>query len=96
VEYSLARAGSFQPDICRADHLGPFLCVLGNELAEVGIGVPLPVEAKLILLGFTLAKAMNSSTVLAGIDGWTTTTPGVRVMLATGAMSRTKLKLSLS
>jgi len=39
---------------------------------------------------------MNSGTVLAGNDGWTTMTLCSRLMLATGAMSRMKLKLSLS
>ena len=39
---------------------------------------------------------MNSGTVLAGTDGLTTMTMGTRMMLATGAMSRMKLKLSLS
>jgi len=38
---------------------------------------------------------MNSGTVLAGDDGLTNIKLLVRVMLATGAMSRMKLKLSL-
>jgi hypothetical protein len=37
---------------------------------------------------------MNSETVLAGSDGFTTMTPGTRMMPATGTMSRMKLKLS--
>jgi hypothetical protein len=39
---------------------------------------------------------MNSGTDLAGKDGLTCMTNGARMMLATGAMSRIKLKLSLS
>ena len=39
---------------------------------------------------------MNSGTVLAGNDGLTTITSGARMIVATGAMSRTKLKLSFS
>src|SRR5262249_12716606 len=37
---------------------------------------------------------MNSGTVLAGNDGCTTTTRAVRMMPATGVMSRMKLKFS--
>jgi hypothetical protein len=37
---------------------------------------------------------MNSGTVLAGTDGFITIAYGWRVKLATGAMSRMKLKLS--
>jgi hypothetical protein len=39
---------------------------------------------------------MNSGTVLAGTVGFTAMTYGARMMLATGAISRRKLKLSLS
>jgi hypothetical protein len=39
---------------------------------------------------------MKSGTVLAGSDGVTSMTTGVRLSHATGAMSRMKLKLSLS
>jgi hypothetical protein len=39
---------------------------------------------------------MNSGTVLAGTDRLTSITSGTRLMLATGAMSRMKLKLSFS
>jgi hypothetical protein len=39
---------------------------------------------------------MNSGTVLAGTDGFITMTRGWLMRLATGAMSRMKLKLSLS
>jgi hypothetical protein len=35
---------------------------------------------------------MNSGTVLAGSDGFTTMTLGTRMMPATGVMSRMKLK----
>jgi hypothetical protein len=38
---------------------------------------------------------MNSGIVLAGDDGLTSTTLASRLMLATGAISRRKLKLSL-
>ena len=39
---------------------------------------------------------MNSATVLAGTDRWTSITLGTTIMLAIGAMPRMKLKLSLS
>ncbi len=39
---------------------------------------------------------MNCGTVVTGSDGLTTMTSGTRKMPATGAMSRTKLKLRLS
>jgi hypothetical protein len=39
---------------------------------------------------------MNAGTVLAGNDGLTNMTSGTRMVAATGALSRTKLKLSLS
>jgi hypothetical protein len=35
---------------------------------------------------------MNSATVLAGTDGWTSITNGARLMLATGARSRVTSK----
>jgi hypothetical protein len=50
----------------------------------------------LILPGLALAWAMNSETVLAGTDRPTTMTFGKRMMVATGTMSRMKLKLSFS
>src|SRR5262245_35613180 len=58
--------------------------------------LPLPPEAILILPGLALARVTNSDSVLAGTDGCTTMTLGRRTMLATGAMSRMKLKLSLA
>jgi hypothetical protein len=39
---------------------------------------------------------MNSRTVFVENDGFTSMTKGTRMTLATGAMSRMKLKLSLS
>ena len=48
----------------------------------------------LILRGLALARAINSGTALAGNEGCTTIMWGARVMLATGAISRMKLKLS--
>jgi hypothetical protein len=39
---------------------------------------------------------MNSGTVFAGTNGFTTMTLGKRMMPATGAMSLMKLKLSFS
>ena len=39
---------------------------------------------------------MNSATVLAGTDGWTSMTRGTRTMAAIGAISRMKSKVSLS
>ena len=68
---------------------------LNNSPAICG-DVPTPGDAMLILPGLALAKAMNSGTVLAGNAGTTTMTAGSRLMPATGAMSRMKLKLSLS
>ena len=56
----------------------------------------MPPEAKLILPGLALAYVMNSGTVLAGTEGCTTITAGSRLRLATGVMSRMKLKLSFS
>ncbi len=56
----------------------------------------MPPEAMLIRSGLALAYAMNSGTVMAGKDGLTTITLATRVMPPTGAMSRMKLKLSLS
>jgi hypothetical protein len=47
----------------------------------------------LILPGLALAYAMKSATLLAGNNGFTTNTLGWRLMLATGTMSRMKLKL---
>src|SRR5829696_5617130 len=55
--------------------------------------LPGPPEAMLILPGLVFAYAMNSGTDFAGNDGFTTTTPGLRRKLATGAMSRIKSKL---
>jgi len=57
--------------------------------------LPLPVDAILIVPACAFASAMNCATVVAGTEGWTTMTNGSRVMLATGAMSRRKLKLRL-
>src|SRR5262249_54796781 len=48
------------------------------------------------LAGIRLAYAMNSGSVLAGNDGWTTKTPNPVCVLATGAISRRISKLSLS
>jgi len=39
---------------------------------------------------------MNSGTVFAGTDGFTSMISGVLAMLATGALSRMKLKLRFS
>src|SRR5262249_23310450 len=50
----------------------------------------------LILPGLALAWAMNSGTVMAGTDGGTAMTFASRLMAAIGAVSRMKLKLSLS
>ena len=43
-----------------------------------------------------LTEPMNSGTVVVGTDGFTSITKGERMRLATGAISRMKLKLSLS
>ena len=69
--------------------------ILNNSPATWGVD-PIPADAMLILPGLALAKAMNSGTVLAGTDGFTSMTLGTRIMPATGAMSRMRLKLSLS
>ena len=42
------------------------------------------VDAMLSLPGLALAYAMNSGTVFAATDGWTTITSGTRMMPATG------------
>jgi len=39
---------------------------------------------------------MNSGTVFAGTEGWTSITSGTLSTIPTGAMSRTKSKLSFS
>ena len=58
--------------------------------------LPLPPDAMLILPGLALAQAMNSATVLAGTARLTIITSGRLLIMATGVMSRMKLKLSLS
>src|SRR5262245_9243523 len=50
----------------------------------------------LILPGLALAQAMNSGPVLAGTEALTTINLGTSTTPATGAISRMKLKLSLS
>ena len=69
--------------------------ILNNSPATCG-GVPLPDDAIESLPGLALAYAMNSGTVLAGTDGFTTIMWGSRLMAAIGAMSRIRSKLSLS
>jgi hypothetical protein len=64
--------------------------ILNNSPATCP-GVPLPPDAMLIFPGLALAKAMNSESVLAGNDGFTSMTRGVRIILAIGTMSRMKL-----
>ena len=59
---------------------------LNSSPAMWGRG-PVAGRAILILPRLARAKAMNSWTVSAGIDGLTSMTRGVRMMLATGAMS---------
>ena len=36
--WNVSTTGSrwLEPNVCRSNHLGPFLCFVGNELAEVG------------------------------------------------------------
>jgi hypothetical protein len=68
--------------------------IMLNSSPEMWPAVPLPAEAKRTLPGLALAKAMNSGTVLAGNDGFTSMTLARRPMNAIGAMSRMKLKLS--
>jgi hypothetical protein len=65
-----------------------------NNSPERCTEVPLPDDAMLILPGLALQYAMNSATVLAGNDGVTSITLGVRTRPATGAISRMTLKLS--
>src|SRR5438477_176171 len=48
------------------------------------------------LAGLALAYAMNSLTVVTGTDGFTTSTPTPRTVLAMGTMSRRKSNLRLS
>ena len=85
-----APAPNYEPDWNKpptADMLVAIRSVDGKRVAKIAI---------LILPGLALAYAMNSGTVLAGNDGWTAITLVVRMMLAIGARSRIKLKLSLS
>jgi hypothetical protein len=68
---------------------------LNNSPAMCGV-VPLPADAILTLPGFALVYAISSGIVLTDTDGLTTTTRPTRIMPATGAISRMKLKLSFS
>ncbi len=52
---------------------------------QTRVALPMPADAMLILPGLALAKAINSGTVLAGNDEFTTTTRGMRMSAATGA-----------
>src|SRR5215471_21286121 len=70
--------------------------IIWNSSPVRCVVLPLPTEAIPTLLGLPFAYAMNSGTVLAGNDGCTTMTVDTLAILATGAMSRIKLKLSLS
>ena len=70
--------------------------IILNSSPAKWLGVPLPADAKLILPRLALAWSMNSGSVLAGTDKFTSITCGWRMMLATGAMSRMKLKPSFS
>src|ERR1700682_1197940 len=56
---------------------------------------PTPPEPILVLPGLLLAYAMNSANVLAGDAGFTDMMSRAHSMLATGAMSRAKLKSRL-
>jgi len=58
--------------------------------------LPTPADATVILPGLRLASAISSGTDLAGSDGLTTSTPGPREIVATGAKSRMTLNLRLS
>jgi hypothetical protein len=49
--------------------------------------VPVPAWAKLYLPGFALRKLINSLTLVAGMDGWTTRTFGETAARVTGAKS---------
>ena len=55
--------------------------------------LPVPPDAMLILPGLALAQAMNSGTVFAGFDRFTSMTSGRLLIIAIGTMSRMKLKL---
>jgi hypothetical protein len=70
--------------------------IILNSSPERWMELPVPDDAILILPGLALAWAMNSGTVLAGNEGFTSMIFGAVSRLATGAMSRMKLKLSLS
>jgi hypothetical protein len=52
--------------------------------------VPIPAEPYVSLPGFALACAINSGTVFAGIDGFTTSTFGTIATTVIGAKSRWK------
>ena len=60
------------------------------------VTLPTPVDAMLSFPGLAFAYTMNSGTVLVGTDGLTIIANGMRMRPATGAISLTKLKLSLS
>jgi tripartite-type tricarboxylate transporter receptor subunit TctC len=51
----------------------------------------MPPDAMVSLLGWALAWAMNSGTVVTGTEGFTSMAKGSRLMPATGVMSRIKL-----
>src|SRR5262249_7300692 len=70
--------------------------IILNSSPDIWLEVPIPGEAKLILQVLDLEKAMTSATDLTGTDELTPRTLGTKKILATGAMSRIKLKLRLS
>jgi len=89
-----ARIGDWEPHLAR-------MCAFWSSVAlmtgsyhgqPMQKHLPLPVDAILIVPGCAFASAMNCATLVTGTDGWSTMTRGSRVMPATGAMSRRKLK----
>jgi len=66
----------------------------GIHRRTISVTVAVPADPILILPGLALMNSMNSGTVLAGTEGLTSMTSGPLAMLATGAISRMKSKLS--
>src|SRR5262249_26277202 len=68
----------------------PFIFVpvmLWNSSAARKMAAPAPLWPKVISPGFSLSKAINSATDLAGMAGWTTSASGVRNSSATACKS---------
>src|SRR5438105_1460154 len=99
-------SASLRLDVGGSDHLGPFFGVFADEFTEAGGGawksspsrseLPLATDAISMIPGVAWASAMNSGTDAAGTEGWTSITFRTRRIPAIAALSRMKLKFSLS